>query len=103
MRKWSFYVLRNELRAYSYLCGLVVIVGVNEREVISKGTGGCPVSSFATLVETQKKRYLEHDNFISHINIASPSYSVIISTHKAQFVTFYSLPWTITYQIIWSF
>ena len=65
-------------------------MGVNEREVISKGTGGCPVSSFATLVETQKKRYLEHDNFISHI--ASSSYSVIISTHKAQFVTFYSLP-----------
>ena len=33
----------------------------------------------------------------------SPSDSVIISTHKAQFVTFYSLPWTITYQIVWSF
>ena len=27
----------------------------------------------------------------------SPSDSVIIGTHKAQFVTFYSLPWTITY------
>ena len=47
-------------------CG---IVGVNEKEVLSKGTGGCPVSSFATLVETQKKRHLEHDNFISHINL----------------------------------
>ena len=77
-------------------------MGVNEREVISKGTDGCPVSSFAILVETQKKRHLEHDNFISHINLAtirknlrlqhSSSYSVIISTHKAQFVTFYSLP-----------
>ena len=53
------------------MCGLVVIVafvGVNEKEVLSKGKGGCPVSSFATLVETQKKRHLEHDNFISHIN-----------------------------------
>ena len=34
-------------------------MGVNEKGVISKGTGGCPVSSFATLVETQKKRHLE--------------------------------------------
>ena len=44
-------------------------LGVNEKEVISKREGGCPVSSFATLVETQKKRHLEHDNFISHINL----------------------------------
>ena len=58
-------------------------------------------------VETRKKRYLEHDSFISHTTLLqyeknprlqhSPSHSFIISTHKAQFVTFYSLPWTITY------
>ena len=48
---------------------LTVIVGVNEKRVISKGTGGCPVSSFATSVETQKKRYLEHDNFISYTTL----------------------------------
>ena len=82
------------------LCGLVVIVGVNKKRVISKGTGGCPVLSFATLVETQKKGYLEHDNFISHTTSLttyprlqhSSSHSVIISTHQAQFVTFSSLP-----------
>ena len=51
------------------MCGLVVTVGVNDRGVISKGTGGCPVSSFATLVEIQKKRHLEPDNFISHISL----------------------------------
>ena len=54
------------------MCGLVVIVafvGVNEKEVLSKGKGGCPVSSFATLVETQKKRHLEHDNLISHTTL----------------------------------
>ena len=53
-------------------------------------------------VETRKKRYLEHDSFISHTTLLqyeknprlqhSPSHSFIISTHKAQFVTFYSLP-----------
>ena len=31
----------------------------------------------------------------------SPSHSVIISNHKAQFVTLYSSPCTITYQIVW--
>ena len=80
-----------------------------------KREGGCPVSSFATLVETQKKRHLEHDNFISHINLDtiqkknltnprlqhSPSYSVI-SNHKAQFVTLCSSPCTRTFQIVWS-
>ena len=67
-----------------------------------EGRGGCPVSSFGTLVKTQKKRYLEHDDLISHTTLLqyvknprlqhSPSDSVIISTHKAQFLTFYSLP-----------
>ena len=51
------------------MCGLVVIVGVNEKGVILKETGGCRVSSFATLVKTQKKRYLEHDDFISHTTL----------------------------------
>ena len=79
--------------------------------MVSKGKGGCPVSSFATLVKTQKKQYLEYDNFISHINLAtirtnprkqhSPSHSVI-SPHKDQFVTLYSSPGIITYQIVWS-
>ena len=46
-------------------------MGVNEKGVISEGTGGCPVLSFATLVEIQKKRHLENDNFISHINLAT--------------------------------
>ena len=77
-------------------------MGVNEKRVMSKGTGGSPVSSFATLVKTQKKQYLEHDDFISHTTLLqyeknprlqhNPSDSVIISTHKAQFLTFYSLP-----------
>ena len=58
-----------ELGTLSCLCGLVVIMGVNEKGVISKGTGRCAVSSFATLIETQKKRYLEHDNFISHTTL----------------------------------
>ena len=44
-------------------------MGVNEKGVISKGKGGFPVSSFATLVKPQKKRYLEHDNFISHTTL----------------------------------
>ena len=35
----------------SRLCGLAVIVGVKEKEVISKGTGGCPALSFATVVK----------------------------------------------------
>ena len=39
--------------------------------VISRGTGGCPVSSFDTLVKAQKKRHLGHDNFISHINLGT--------------------------------
>ena len=83
----------------------------NEKGVISKAMGGSPFSSLATLVETQKKRHLEHDNFIAHINLAtirknprlqhSLSYSVI-STHKAQFVTLYSSPCTLTYLIVWS-
>ena len=69
MRKWSPSALRKELGTSSCLCGLVVIVGVNKKGVISKGMVGCPVSSFATLIETQKKRYLEHDNFISHTTL----------------------------------
>ena len=44
---------------------------VNEKEVISKGTGGCPVSSFATLAKIQKKQHLEYNNFSSHINLAT--------------------------------
>ena len=31
--------------------GLSVIVDVKEKEVISKGTGGCPALSFATVVK----------------------------------------------------
>ena len=44
-------------------------MGVNEKGVISKGTGGFPVLSFATLLKTQKKQYIEHDNFISHTTL----------------------------------
>ena len=69
MRKRSLSALRKERGTSFCLCGLVVIVGVNEKEVISKGTGGCRVSSFATLVKTQKKRHLEHDDFISHTTL----------------------------------
>ena len=61
--------LRKELGTSSYFCGLVVILGVNEKGAISKGTGGFPVSSFATLVKTQKERYLEHDELISHTTL----------------------------------
>ena len=61
--------LRKELGTSSCFCGPVVIVGVNEKGVISKGTSGFPVSSFATLVKTQKKRHLEHDDFISHTTL----------------------------------
>ena len=51
-------------------CGPVVTAGVNEKGVISKvRTGGFPVSSFPTLVKTQKKRYLEHDDLISHTTL----------------------------------
>ena len=40
-----------EDRASSRLWGLVVMVGVKEKGVISKGTGGCPSSSFAAVVK----------------------------------------------------
>ena len=66
MRKWSLSALRKELWTLACLCGLVVIVGVDKKRVISKGMAGCPVLSFATLVKIQKKGHLEHDNFISH-------------------------------------
>ena len=36
---------------------------------MSKGTVGFPVSSFATLVKTQKKRYLEHYDLIPHTTL----------------------------------
>ena len=36
---------------------------------ISKGTGGFPVSSLATLVKTEKKRYLEDDDLIPHTTL----------------------------------
>ena len=39
----------------SRLCGLAVIVGVKEKEVISKGTGWCPALSFATVVKKKEK------------------------------------------------
>ena len=42
-------------RTQSRLCGLAVIVGVKEKEVISKGTGGCPALSFATVVKKKEK------------------------------------------------
>ena len=71
----SFY-LEECVNEVSLLCEMseeprpvCVIVGVNERGMISKGTGECRVSSFATLVKTQKKRYLQHDNFISHTTL----------------------------------
>ena len=38
----------------SRLCGLAVIVGVKEKIVVSKGTGGCPALSFATVVKKLK-------------------------------------------------
>ena len=68
--------------------------------MISKGTGGFTKVSNDETGQTQKKRHLEHDDFISHTTLLqyektlaySPSDSVIISTHKVQVVTFYSLP-----------
>ena len=38
----------------SRLCGLAVVVGVEEKGVISKGTERCPALSFATVVKTTK-------------------------------------------------
>ena len=35
----------------SRLWGLSVFVDVKEKEVVSKGTGGCPTLSFATVVK----------------------------------------------------
>ena len=61
--------MQKELGTSSCFCGPVVTVGVNEKGVMSKGTGGFPVSSFATLVKTQKRRCLEHDDFISHTTL----------------------------------
>ena len=61
----------------SRLCGLAVIVGVKEKEVISKGTGGCPALSFATVVKKKRKNsnwHLKHDNFISFITLATPMF-----------------------------
>ena len=46
-------------------------MGVKEKGVISKGTGGCPALSFATVVKNSKW-HLEHDNFISFITLATP-------------------------------
>ena len=47
----------------SCLGGLAVIVSVKEKGVISKGTGRCSASSFATGVNKNSKWHLEHDNF----------------------------------------
>ena len=47
------------------------MVGVKEKRVISKGTGRCPASSFATVVKNLKW-HLEHDNFTSFITPATP-------------------------------
>ena len=38
----------------SRVCGLTVIVGVKEEEVISKETGRCPALSFASAVKAQR-------------------------------------------------
>ena len=54
----------------SRLCGLAVVVGVEEKGVISKGTERCPALSFATVVKTTKW-YLQHDNFISFVTLAT--------------------------------
>ena len=58
----------------SRLCGLAVIVGVKEKEVISKGTGGCPALSFATVVKKESKWRLKRDNLISFITLATPMF-----------------------------
>ena len=86
-------------------------MGVNKKRVISKGTGGGPVSSFATLVVTQKKGYLEHDNFISHTTLLQ--YPKTLAYKIAPHILSSSTPGsvrdllqftvTITYQIVWSF
>ena len=55
MRKWIISALRKEPGTQTSLCGLVATEDVNEKEVISKGTGGCPASSFAISAATQKK------------------------------------------------
>ena len=57
----------------SRLWVLDVIVGVKEKGVISKGTGKCPPSSFATVVNNLKW-HLEHDNFTSFITPATPMF-----------------------------
>ena len=53
-------------RASSRLWVLDVIVGVKEKGVISKGTGGCPALSFATVVKkTQSGIYNMTTSFLS--------------------------------------
>ena len=60
-------------RASSRLWVLDVIVGVKEKGVISKGTGGCPALSFSTVVK-KSKWHLQHENFISFIPLATPMF-----------------------------
>ena len=50
------------------------MVGVKEKGVISKGTGGCPSSSFATVVKKNSKWHLQHDNFSSFITLTTPTF-----------------------------
>ena len=93
----------------SRLWVLDVIVGVKEKGVISKGTGKCPASSFATVVNNLKW-HLEHVNFTSFITPATPIFEKqykpflmsvglklrlslsVISTNKAQSLGLYCLP-----------
>ena len=49
------------------------IVGEKEKGVISKGMGKCPASSFASVVK-KLKWHLEHDNFTSFTNPATPMF-----------------------------
>ena len=58
----------------SRLWGLPVIVDMKEKEVVSKGTGGCPALSFATVVKKNSKWHLKHDNFISFITLTTPMF-----------------------------
>ena len=52
-------------RVTSRLRSVAVIVDVKEKGVISKGTGGCPALSFATVVKTQSGIYNTTTSFLS--------------------------------------
>ena len=71
-------------------CFIICHFGRNSKEAT--------IFNMTTLFLTSTSLQYEKKSLFQH----SPSLSVI-STHKAQFVTVYSSPCAITYQIVWSF